>query len=85
MATNKGMTNSARFYNNSCFDIEKCFNTEATQIKSALSDITYILNNPDKFSEEDVQFHANNLADEFYTILKVALSWENKKLKNEKG
>ena len=81
MATNKGMTNSGRFYKDGKFNIQECFNVEASAIKNALTAITYILNNSEEFSEEDVQYCANSLADEFYTIIKVALEWEWKKLK----
>jgi len=83
MANNIGMTNSARFFDSKTkkFDIEKCFNIEATSIKHVLTNMRYILDNPELFTEDEVQFHANNLADEFYTILKVALEWEEKKLK----
>lgn len=83
MATNTGMTNSAMFFNGhtKSFDIEKCFNNRADSIKGALKAMKYLLSNSEKFTEEDIQREADFLADEFYTIVKVALEWEKRKLK----
>ncbi len=65
MATNQGMTNSARFYNGktNTFDIEQCFNENADTIKGALHEMKYIKDNPEYFTESDIQFHAQRLAD----------------------
>ena len=87
MAKNQGMTNSAMFFDGRTkkFDIEKCFNNRANAIKGALKDMTYILEHSENFTDSDLQFNADLLADEFYTILKVSIEWENKKLKIEKN
>jgi hypothetical protein len=83
MAKNTGMTNSARFYNSRTneFDIEKCFNENNNAIKGSLKELKYIKDNPDYFTDADLHFHAELLANEFYTTIKVALEWEKKQLK----
>jgi hypothetical protein len=81
MAKNEGMTNSGAFYNGNTFDLEKCFKERASRIKSAESDIKYFFNNSDKYTDEDLKWHSDKLADEFYTILKTAIEWEKKVLK----
>jgi len=85
MATNKGMTNSGRFYNGRTneFDIEKCFNENNDAIKGALHELKYIKDNPSYFTDSDLHSHAQRLSDEFYTTIKVALDWEKKKLKKD--
>ena len=83
MAKNKGMTNSAMFFDGRTkkFDIEKCFNNRADSIKGALRNMTYILEHSEDFTDSDLQFQADLLADEFYTILKVSIEWEKRNLK----
>jgi hypothetical protein len=83
MAKNEGMTNSGAFYNGrtNTFDLEKCFKERASRIKSAESDIKHFFNNSDKYTDEDLKWHSNKLADEFYTILITAIEWEKKVLK----
>lgn len=83
MAKNVGMTNSASFFNGrtKIFDLEMCFNRRADSIKGALKNMKYIVDNPQYFTDEDIKREADFLADEFYTIAKVALEWEKKELK----
>jgi len=87
MAKNIGMTNSAMYFDGRTkkFDIEKCFNNRADSIKGSLTNMKYILEHSEDFTDSDLQFYADLLADDFYTILKVSIEWENKKLKIEKN
>lgn len=83
MAANTGMTNSGAFYNGHTrkFDIERCFNERANRIKYALKDMLYFYDHPEEVTEDYVKFIADQLSDEFFTILKVALEWEHKEFK----
>lgn len=84
MPKNKGMTNSARFFNSktNTFDVQACFDSEADSFNHVISNMKCIIAHPEKFTDEDVKFHAEQLADDFYTIIHLALQWENKKLKS---
>ena len=83
MAKNQGMTNSARFYNSNTnsFDIQKCFECNADSFNHVMTNMKFIVEHPNDFTEADLQFHSNQLADDFYTIISIALEWEKKKLK----
>jgi len=85
MAKNEGMTNSAAFYNGktSTFDLEKCFKERASNIQSAEKNIKFFFDNADHYTDEDLKWHADKLANEFYTILKTAIEWEKKVLKTK--
>lgn len=83
MAKNSGMTNSASFYNGKTnkFDIERCFEERANSLKNAKKELRWILDNPEAETEEYIKWYADKLADEFFTILKTAMEWENKQFK----
>lgn len=83
MAKNNGLTNSLRFYNSktNTFDVEGCFNSNADSIKHALKNMQYIVENPEKFTDDEIKHEADLLADEFYTIVINAIRWEKKKSK----
>jgi len=78
MVTNNGMTNSARFYSDNKFDIEKCFKEHGTSIINAEDTLKYILDNSEKFTEDELQHISQDLADNFYTIIKTAIDYNTK-------
>ena len=83
MAENVGMTNSGSFFDglSKTFDIKKCFMERAENIQNAERNILFIYNNPSSYTDDDIKFLSDQLSNEFYSILKVALDWEKKSLK----
>jgi len=73
MANNQGMTNSGMYLKKGKFDVEKCFKERASSIHNAIVNIKYFVENDT--TEEQLQIAANQLADEFYTIVKIARNW----------
>ena len=49
----------------------------------ANKNIKYFFDNADGYTDEDLKWHADKLANEFYTILKTAIEWEKKVLKTK--
>jgi len=81
MAKNNGLTNSRRYFFNNKFDVEKCFKDNCNSINNSLTNIKHIIENSESYTDDDIKFYADNLSNEFYTIIKTAINWENKKLK----
>jgi hypothetical protein len=85
MAKDEGMTNSGTFWNgsNKTFEIARCFTERATAIQGAYKNLKYIFDHSEKFTESEALWTADMLANEFYTILCTAMSWEKKEFKKE--
>lgn len=79
MAKYKGLTNSGMFVKDKKFNIESAFEYYSTSILNAKKDLRFVLNNKDLHTEEKLQSLAERLADEFYTLAKVAIQWETDK------
>lgn len=74
---NEGLTNSGMFFNNGKFDIDKAFDSYANSIKNAKKNITYFVEHPE--CDEDIDFWAIMLANEFKTLVETVREWNNSK------
>ena len=72
MAKYQGLTNSSQFLKNDrTYDIDKAFEYYAGNIKNAKKNLISVIADG-KYTEEQLQFMSQQLADEFYTLV-VAL------------